>query len=90
MKKKIGPNFKKLMILRMSNEAVPPGGGLISALSFLSSKNSMMDGIRAANNWTEDSILMIRMASEPNPWKDADDEAIAGEILRRVEEKQKS
>lgn len=88
--KKIGLNFKKLMFLRMSNEAVPPGGGLNAALNFLSSKNSMMHGIREANEWTENAIRSIRMADEPNPWRDADDEEIAGEIVRRVEEKQRA
>lgn len=82
---KIGPNVKKLLILKMSKDAIPDGGGLAAGLNFLSSKESIMSGFRAAREWTEMAIQAVREAAEPNPWKNATDETIAGELLLRVD-----
>lgn len=86
---KPGPNVNRLLIERMSLEAVPPGGGIDSAIKFLSSKDSIINGVRSAKKWVEDAIQAVRLASGPNPWRDASDEEIAGEILRQVEEKRR-
>jgi len=87
---KLGPNVKKLWAIRMANEAIPKSGGLIDGLKFLSSKESIAAGARSASAWTEAAIQAIRLAGEPNPWKNADDEEIAGELLRIIAEKERS
>lgn len=86
-KKKLGPNVKQLIIMRMSNEAVPRGGGLNDALNFLSSRESIMRGMREATDWVQEAIELVRNAADPNPLKNASNETIAGELLRRIEEK---
>jgi hypothetical protein len=80
-----GPNVKKLIIRKMSTDAVPKGGGIAAALGFLADPSRIVAGARAATQWVETAIRAVREAAEPNPWKTADDEAIAGEILRGIE-----
>lgn len=84
-KKKRGPNFNRLMSHKMAKEAIPDGGGLADGIKFLSSKESILAGARAAAEFTERAIEAVRNAAEPNPWRNADDEAIAGELLRQIE-----
>lgn len=85
----VGPNVKKLIAHKMSLDAVPRGGGFNDALGFLSDKDNITDGARRAKQWVQLAIVTLRQAAEPNPWKDADDEAIAGEFLRKIEERQR-
>ena len=85
----LGPNFKKLLIHKMSLDAVPAGGGVGSALKFLSDPQGMAKSSRAAKEWVESAIMLIRTAAEPNEWKNATDEEIAGELLRRIDERKK-
>ena len=86
----MGPHFKKLVIHKMSLDAVPAGGGIGSALKFLSDPQGMAQSSRAAKEWVESAIALIRTAAEPNPWKTSTDEEIAGELLRQIEERKKS
>ncbi len=83
-------NVVKLIIHKMALKAVPSGGGLADAIKFLSSKEGLLAGAREAGEWVKAAILAVRQASEPNPWKDASDEEIAGEILRQAEAKKAS
>jgi hypothetical protein len=83
----IGPNVKKLIFHKMSQEAIPKGGGVADGLKFLMDKERIQKAFRESTQWVESVILAVRSAAEPNPFKDADDETIAAEILRRVEEK---
>jgi len=85
MSESIGPNVRRLIAYRMSIDAVPHNGGLSDAIKFLSSKESIVTGARNARDWVKSAIEAVRQAGEPNSWKDADDESIAGEILRKVE-----
>jgi hypothetical protein len=87
--KQQGPNVKKLIVAKMSTDAVPKGGGLQDAINFLSTKESIIAGARKATEWVEAAILAVRAAAEPNPWKDASDEDIAAEILKGVEARRK-
>jgi hypothetical protein len=82
-----GQNFRRLVVHKMSHDAIPSGGGLDDGLRFLSNKESIVAGVKAAQDWVALAIRAVREAAEPNPWKDADDEAIAGEILRQIREK---
>lgn len=86
-KRKIGPNMKRFVIYRMSAEAIPPGGGFADGAKFLSSKESIMNGFYKSAEWCCAAVDAVRSAMEPNPWKTADDEAIAGELLRQIDER---
>jgi len=81
----MGPNMKRLAIVKASLDAIPAGGGWNDAFKFLSQPNRMIEGIRAGTKFAEDVVMAVRGAAEPNPWKDRTDEEIAGEILRQVE-----
>lgn len=90
MSRPLGPNAKSLIAHKMSIDAIPSGGGLVDGLKFLSSKESIVSGARASAHWVAAAIDAVRGAVEPNPWKYADDEQIAGEILRQIEMREKS
>lgn len=85
----LGPNIKKLIIHRMSLEAIPAGSGLEAGVKFLSDPKKIMAATTVSIRWVEHAIKMVRLAMEPNPWKEASDEAIAGELLRLIEERKK-
>lgn len=81
---KIGPNVKRLIAHKASLDAVPPGGGLEDAVEFLVT-GKFAEGMKAASDWVRQAIQVIKSAPG-NPHGD-DDEAIAGELLRRIEER---
>lgn len=86
----IGPNVKKLVCMKMARDAIPPektGSGIGEAVAFLSDPKKIIAGAKASQEWVAQAIAVIRTGGEPNPWKNADDEVIAGEILKRVEKK---
>lgn len=75
-----GPNVKKLIVHKMSLDMVPSGGGLPDALAAF---GKIGDHARVATDWVSQAIAAVK-AAPGNPYGD-DDEAIAGEILRRIE-----
>ena len=79
--------MRKLIFHKMSLDAIPKGGGIADGIKFLSDRNGMVKSLHAADQWVIGAIAAIRNAGEPNPWKDQTDEAIAGEILRKIEER---
>lgn len=79
-----GPNVKKLIAHKMAIDAIPAGGGFAAGLHFLSDKQRIIDGAKAATAWVEQAIATVKSAPD-NPY--GDDEAIAGEILRQLEER---
>jgi hypothetical protein len=83
----IGPNVKKLIIHKMSLDAIPSGGGVADGLKFFMDKEKISKTLREANEWVKQAINMVRLAGEPNPFKNSTDEDIAGEIFRKIEEK---
>ena len=83
----IGPNVKKLIIHKMSLDAIPSGGGVADGLKFFMDKERISKTIREADEWVKQAICIVRVAGEPNPFKTSSDEDIAGEILRKIEEK---
>lgn len=85
-----GANVKRLIAHKMSRDAVPEGGGMTDALAFLANPPRLCAAAKEATAWVMEAIRVVRLASEPNPWKDADDEAIAGEILRQIAERKKT
>lgn len=82
-----GPNVKRLWSIKMAKDAIPDGGGFEDGLKFFSSKESIAAGAKAASEWCKLVIESVRRATLPNPWKDATDEEIAGELLRRIDAK---
>lgn len=87
MPDKIGPNVRRLIAHKMSLDAIPKGGGFADGLNFLSDRSKITEGARRATDWVQLAIKTLRQAAEPNPWKDADDETIAAEFLKRVRER---
>jgi len=86
---KIGPNVKRLLIQKMSHAAIPDGAGLAAGLEFLSSKESIMKGYKAAEQWVKDAFDIVRSAADPNPYRESSDEEIAGVLLKRIEERKR-
>jgi hypothetical protein len=83
----LGPNLKKLIILKMNRDAIPPGGGLAAGIEFLTTHGSLSSGWEKAAKWCDLAIQIIREAPKPNPWKMASEEEIAGELLRQIDSK---
>ena len=83
-----GPNVKKLIVRKMSTDAIPPGGGLAAGIKFLSSKENIVAGAKAATQWVEAAIAAVKSAPD-NPFGN-DDEAIAAEILHRLEKQDRA
>lgn len=83
----MGPYVRRLVIQKMATDAIPPRGSLADALSFLSSRKQISEGMRKAETYIQAAIIAVREAAEPNPWREADDEAIAQEILRKIDER---
>jgi len=86
-KRPLGPNFKKFVFLKMAKDAVPDGEGLSAALTFLSKGENISVGFRSAVDWCDAAVQIVRSAGEPNPWKHSNEEEIAGELVRRIEER---
>jgi hypothetical protein len=74
----------------MSMDAIPLGGNFGDGLRFLQNAEAITASARAATEWVGSAIRAVREAAEPNPWKTADDETIAGEIVRRIEEQSRT
>ena len=86
---KLTPNLKELVWHLMSLDAVPPGSknGLSSAVEFILTPGKMSESFRNSIIRARNICMAIRQAGEPNPWKDATDEEIAGEVMRKMKEK---
>lgn len=71
-------------------DAIPLGGNFGDGLRFLQNPEAIVASARAATEWVKTAIRAVREAAEPNPRKTADDETIAAEVLRQIEEKTKT
>ena len=83
----MGPNVKKLVTHKASLDAVPAGSGLGGALSVLTTPGRLQQVLRDAAEWVNQAIAVVKTAPD-NPYGN-DDEAIAGEILRQLEERKR-
>lgn len=81
-----GPNVTKLITKFIAREAVPPGGGLASALEFFSNPEQRKQVLDSAEAKAIQAIQAIKSAPD-NPFGD-DDERIAGELLAKIQERQ--
>lgn len=86
-RKEIGPNARRLLAHLMALEAVPKGGGIQTGLSFLSEPERLQQGIRDAMAKLEEALSVVKSAPD-NPYGN-DDEAIAGAILRRIDQRKR-
>ena len=82
-------NVRKLVLHKMSLDAVPPGGGIESALKFIIEPGRMAQSFKAAEEWVKAACAVVRTGTGENPWIHSDDEAIAGELLRLIEERKR-
>lgn len=83
-----GPNMKRLAVRKMTNMAIPKDGTARDALEFLRDPQRLHDTAKKATEWALLAVAAVREANDPNPWRNADDEEIAGEILRRIKERE--
>jgi hypothetical protein len=82
-------NVNRLIIHKISIDAIPIRGDFMDGIKFLADKDRIIRSTHNAKEWVKLAIDVVRSAAEPNEWKEADDEVIAGEILRRIEERKK-
>lgn len=78
-------SFQKLVIRKMSLEAIPEGGGIAEGIEFLSNPGRIRDEAARAKDWAKDACRAVRMAKPLNPYSGASDEEISEIILRRME-----
>ena len=86
----MSPNVKRLICHKMSVDAVPPGGGIGDAMRFLTYPQAIQVDAVSATRWVELVIRAVQEAVEPNPWKNATDEEIAGMILEKTSERRQN
>jgi hypothetical protein len=79
----MGPNVKKLIIRKMSKDAIPDGGGFEDGLAFLMNQDALTKTARHATEWVQKAIDAVKAAPD-NPYGD-DDEMIAEAILDEIE-----
>jgi spore coat polysaccharide biosynthesis protein SpsF (cytidylyltransferase family) len=63
---------------------IPPDGGLADGIRELSSAENIGKRCREATAWVEEALAVVKTAPD-NPY--ADDEAIAGAILEKIEKR---
>lgn len=82
----MGPNVRRLIVHKMSQDIVPDSGGFLDAVKVLSTPGALGNHARTATEWVKTVLALVRTAPD-NPYQT--DEEIAGEILRRIEEKRR-
>jgi hypothetical protein len=82
---KHGPNVNRLIIERLSYLAIPEDGGLADAIRLFTEEGRLLAVYKQAIQDVEHCLAVAKTAN-PNPYGN-DDEAIAAEILRRIQER---
>jgi hypothetical protein len=77
--------MKKLIATKMSRDVIPSGGGVADGVRFLATPGAMKEAWSRASDWVKLAIQSVRNAAEPNQWKNATDEEIAGELLLQIQ-----
>ena len=78
-----GPNVKRLIAHKMVKDLTPPGSS-IGTVAAAIVQGGIGPAAKAATEWVEQALAVVRQAAEPNPWKTATDEDIAGHILSKI------
>ena len=84
----IGHNVRKLIAHKIAREAIPDKGGFADGLKFLAQPDRVLTAAKAATAWVFAAIDAVKAAPDGGVY--GDDEAIAGEILRRLDNRKKS
>lgn len=85
----IGPNVKRLIAHKMSLLAIPIGSGKDSlglGVEALMNHGKFASIAAEASDWVQKAIAVMKTAPD-NPYGD-DDEAIAGALLKGIEERE--
>ena len=82
-KTKLGPNAKRLLMLFMAREAIPPGGSVVDGFHFFTDAEHRKQVTGRAWSNFNDAVRAIRAAPD-NPYGD-DEEAICSAILDRID-----
>jgi hypothetical protein len=77
-----GPNVKRLIVYRMSQLMVPPGGDIADAIEAIRKPGNIGAVAREATAWVERAIALVKTAPD-NPYPD--DESIAGALFAEIE-----
>lgn len=84
----LGPNMSRFLQSRMAQQVIDEGNrdvpGVARVVSLLADPKGLANCALAALKWCDDAVDLVRGAAEPNEWRNADAEAIAAEINRRV------
>lgn len=86
----IGPNVRRLIARKMALLAIPVGSGKESfslGLDVITNRDKFSATVHEAAAWVQAAIATMKTAPD-NPYGD-DDEAIAGEILKEIEQREK-
>src|SRR5262245_51800671 len=85
-----GQNMTKLILRHLSVQAVPAGGGIGSAMNFISKIGTpeWKEAVLRAEEFANTAVRLMRSAAPPNPYVDADDETIAGVIERASKDRE--
>lgn len=85
----IGPNVKSLIARKMSLLAIPVGSKnpLAAGLEALTRRGKFSSIAAEASAWVQQAIAVVKTAPD-NPYGN-DDEAIAGAILKGIEERER-
>ena len=81
-------NVNKLIIRKISVDAIPKGGGFQDAIGFLTNPTAICETAKRAKEWVGAAIQAVKDAPD-NPYGD-DDEVIAGIILEEIEKRDKN
>ena len=82
---KHSPNVTKLITRFIAREAIPPGGGLMDGVEFLIDRERRKQVLESAESKALQAIQLVRSAPD-NPFGN-DDEQIAGELLKKIKER---
>lgn len=85
----IGPNVRRLIARKMALLAIPAGSGKDSfsrGLDVITDRKKFASVAQDAAAWVKEAVAVMKTAPD-NPYGD-DDEAIAGAILRAIEDKE--
>jgi hypothetical protein len=85
--RQLGPNMRKLVATytaKLLTDQAPSIAGVSGKIL----DGTFVSDVKRAQMWCKQAVNAIRNAAQPNPWVHATDEAIAGEILKRIQEAQ--
>ena len=61
--------------------AIPEDGGLVDGVNFLLDGERVRLAAQDAKEWAAEAVRVVRLAPDPNPWRDRTDDEIAAAIL---------